>query len=369
METDRRRLPGLVLAAVLAAAATVVGAALLVAASGLYDVAASRPHWTVTELFIEFALRRSVSTHSLGITPPPLDDPPRIALGLRHYEGACQPCHGAPGVPNNLIADQMLPRPPYLPDAVSSWRPAELFRIVKHGLKYTGMPAWPSLRRDDEVWAMVAALQRLPEMDATAYRQAVRGELSFGEESAALLVRAGPVGGNLVACARCHGLDGGGGGAFPRLAGQSEAYLAAALQAYAAGQRPSGVMQPVMSGLGAEDIARLAAYYASAAAAAPSPAPAPDLAARGGAIAAGQFTEIPACVACHGPGDQPHHPLYPALAGQHRPYLEQQLRLFRDGIRSLTPAGEIMTRVSHRLDDADIAAVAAFYAGLPAVRR
>mgnify|MGYP003298824914 CR=1 FL=1 len=28
---------------------------------------------------------------------------------------------------------------------------AELFSIVKHGLKFTGMPAWPTQSRDDEV--------------------------------------------------------------------------------------------------------------------------------------------------------------------------------------------------------------------------
>ena len=29
------------------------------------------------------------------------------------------------------------------------WRPRELFYIVKHGMKFTGMPAWPADGRDD----------------------------------------------------------------------------------------------------------------------------------------------------------------------------------------------------------------------------
>ena len=64
----------------------------------------------------------------------------------------------------------MLPEPPYLGGVVESWKPEQLFWIVKHGLKYTGMPSWPALSRDDEVWSVVAFLQRLPGMKPETYR-------------------------------------------------------------------------------------------------------------------------------------------------------------------------------------------------------
>ena len=59
----------------------------------------------------------------------------------------------------------MLPPPPDLKDKVGLWRDGELFWIVKHGLKYAGMPGFPSLHRDDEIWAVVAFLRRLPSLD------------------------------------------------------------------------------------------------------------------------------------------------------------------------------------------------------------
>ena len=46
----------------------------LVAVSGLVPIAASSGHWPITEWFLQFAMRRSISTHSLGIEVPPLDD-------------------------------------------------------------------------------------------------------------------------------------------------------------------------------------------------------------------------------------------------------------------------------------------------------
>ena len=55
----------------------------------------------------------------------------------------------------------MLPPPPELSKAAKEWKDEELFWIVKHGIKYTGMPSWVAAERDDEVWSVVAFLKRL----------------------------------------------------------------------------------------------------------------------------------------------------------------------------------------------------------------
>jgi len=55
-----------------------------------------------------------------------------------------------------------------------------LFQVVNHGLKFTGMPEWPVRDRDDEVWAMVAFLKKMPELDEQATCRsclAIRGRL------------------------------------------------------------------------------------------------------------------------------------------------------------------------------------------------
>ena len=68
-------------------------------------------------------------------------------------------------------------------------------------------------------------------------------------------------------CAACHGADGiavipG----YPNLKGQNEQYIASSIKAYKAGQRTGGlapVMQAQANLLSDDDIANLAAYYAS----------------------------------------------------------------------------------------------------------
>ncbi|MCG2582638.1 MAG: cytochrome c [Marinobacter sp.] len=68
-------------------------------------------------------------------------------------------------------------------------------------------------------------------------------------------------------CAACHGQNGIASiPGYPNLAGQNEVYLQSALKAYKNKQRAGGqavVMQGQAAALSDEDIANLAAYYAS----------------------------------------------------------------------------------------------------------
>jgi len=165
--------------------------ALLFATSGLYSVAASRGHFAVTRWMLEFGMRRSVATHSLGISTPPLDDMDLVRLGAGHFYGGCAPCHGAPGDTRNPVVANMLPPPPSLAQAAPTWSTSELFWIVRNGLKYTGMPAWPEYRRDDEVWAVVAFLRKLPTMEAAEYKALATGHAQAQRRTANELARLG----------------------------------------------------------------------------------------------------------------------------------------------------------------------------------
>ena len=67
-----------------------------------------------------------------------------------------------------------------------------------------------------------------------------------------------------VTCAACHGGEGiSPVGTWPNLAGQKEEYLVAQMKAFRDGARENAQMAPMMSNLSDEDIANLAAYYAS----------------------------------------------------------------------------------------------------------
>lgn len=345
----------------------------LVAASGIVSIKASSGHWAITEWFLQFSKRRSVSTHTLGMKVPPLDEPHLVLKGAGHYEIGCRPCHGSPALQHPRIAAAMLPTPPYLPPRVPQWDPEELFQIVKDGLKFTGMPAWPALQRDDEVWAMVAFLQKFPELSLEEYEELAKGEAAAGDETPPLvkLPESEPVAAGVIErCVACHGREGVGRGlgAYPKLAGQKAVYLHSSLQAYADGRRHSGIMEPVAAGLTSEQMQQLAEYYSNLPELKPPPAgeQTAQTVERGKALAHEGLPgkRIPACVSCHGPGTGPRNPAYPVLSGQYASYLVLQLEIFKKDHRGGTEYAHIMQEVAANLTPEQMRDAALYYASL-----
>jgi cytochrome c553 len=401
----------------------------LFAASGIMPLKASSGHWDITSWLLNFAMERSVTTHALLIDAPPLDDEALVLKGAGHYEIGCRPCHGSPDLAQQpRIAEWMTPHPPNLSQQVPNWDAHELFYIVKHGVKFTGMPAWPAQTRDDEVWAMVAFLQRLPALSGDEYKRLVSGGESAG--NAVIDDLAGPQVPVAVrdSCGRCHGVEGAGRGtgAFPKLAGQNPEYFIASMDAYARGRRSSGIMEPIAVALSREAVTELARYYAGAgsksagrqplgaelitddgrpqsvtgasdgrASIAPSSMDTARIAAaeaavklvspgttavksvaatrqsgsaleRGREIALNGIPEqrVPACSECHGPGAIRRNPHYPVLAGQYADYLVLQLTLFQNQARGGTAYAHLMRRVAPGLTAEQMRDVALFYESL-----
>ena len=121
-------------------------AAVLFAWIGFFNVGASTGHWKVTDWFLHFAMRSAVRTYALAVDEPERLPVEAIKPAAGHFARGCAICHGAPGEPRSPATLKMLPLPPDLASVADEWEDAELFRIVKHGVRFTGMPAWPTLR-------------------------------------------------------------------------------------------------------------------------------------------------------------------------------------------------------------------------------
>jgi cytochrome c553 len=357
-----------ILGAIAATVAALTAGLFLFAWSGIYNIAASRGHWAIIEWFLHFGMSNSVELHARAIEAPPLDSPDLYVLGAAHFHRACAACHGAPGIPADPTAQRALPPPPELGHVATEWKDRELFWIVKHGIKYTGMPAWVAQQRDDEVWAVVAFLKRLPRLDAKSYRELALGGLEPAPQSGRDIAATGASVDAVGACARCHGIDQRRPASHlvPLLHGQPEEFLAAALRAYAQGTRRSGIMEPIAAELKTDSIAKLAAYYSRLDV--PSSAHVSAAAERGRPLATqgDPNTRIPACVTCHDAGALP---MFPRLAGQNAAYMANRLRLWKAGVVSPTDLEAIMAPIARLLSEQQIDEVSAYFAAIPPERK
>jgi cytochrome c553 len=175
-----------------------------------------------------------------------------------------------------------------------------------------------------------------------------------------------------TACQTCHGADGGGQGAagFPRLAGLPADYLAKQLRDMQGDARKNATMKPIASALSAKEIEAVATHYADMQPAAQAPGAegvAEQRLARGEAIAErGLWAKgVPACTSCHGPEGRGVGAAFPPLAGQHASYIRNQINAWQNGKRANDP-NRLMDVVAERLTGNEAAAVAAYFASLPA---
>lgn len=154
--------------------APVAGALAFVAVvfGGVVDVAATDRHWAITEWALHTTMENSVRAAARDVEIPDgvdLGDPALAERAFGHYSVACTPCHGAPG---QGAAPWMVTNPPslLLVDTADRWSDRELYWIIKHGIKMTGMPALGPTHEDADLWAIAAFVRQLPTMSPEAYQ-------------------------------------------------------------------------------------------------------------------------------------------------------------------------------------------------------
>lgn len=180
---------------------------------------------------------------------------------------------------------------------------------------------------------------------------AVSGIFAFGSSVAGDVER-----GEVIAysCLGCHGIEGYRNAypsyRVPKLGGQKEAYLVAALQGYRDGTRKHTTMNAQAQSLSEQEIQDVAAYIATLNT---------DTVMSGGSQG-GSFAAAQSCAACHGQNGISVSPGWPTLAGQYEDYLVHALTQYRDGVRE----NAVMGPLAMNLSDADIAALAAWFASL-----
>ena len=197
----------------------------------------------------------------------------------------------------------------------------------------------------------VAAVLALP------VAHAVTGDAAAGKDQVA-------------ACAACHGQDGATpiDPSYPVLAGQSEKYLLRQLQLIQSDERAIPLMAGQLAGKTEQNLADMAAYYASLPGKVLQAQGSDEELARAANIYRGGIANkaVAACSACHSPsGNGNAFAGFPAIGGQPPQYVINQLTEYREGRRQTDANfGAMMRGVAEGLTDSEILLLANYLQGL-----
>lgn len=206
-----------ILIALSLAAAIAIAAGAAFVYFGVYNVAATEQHTAPVYWLLDIATRRAVVERAREIETPALDDVALIERGFRLFDANCRQCHGAPGVAPDAISLGMTPVPANLALTAREWKPAELYWVAKYGIKMSGMPAWEFRLPDDDLWAIVAFVRRMPELSVLEYKEIARSLRGVPAETVVAPPDATPAQGDQgrgktalsqYACGTCHEIPG-----------------------------------------------------------------------------------------------------------------------------------------------------------------
>lgn len=100
------------------------------------------------------------------LNPEP-QSPDTLRSGLEHFADHCASCHGNDGGGDTALGRGLYPRAPdmRLP-ATQALSDGELFYLIEHGVKLTGMPAWGTGTPEGEAasWHLVQFIRHLPSL-------------------------------------------------------------------------------------------------------------------------------------------------------------------------------------------------------------
>jgi cytochrome c len=140
---------------------------------GFYNVSAKDKHFALTTHLLELVRTRSIDARTNDIKVPNLTDPEQIKSGAKNYSEMCTTCHLAPGMDMTEINQGLYPRPPVFSNKDYKNSPAAQFWVIKNGLKMTGMPAWTPPHTDEQVWEMVAFINKSKDLSPNQYQKLI----------------------------------------------------------------------------------------------------------------------------------------------------------------------------------------------------
>jgi mono/diheme cytochrome c family protein len=132
-------------------------------ALGFSQIRADAKPSSLETAILQSAVRASVRRSAAAIPNPPAANDDALVAGGKLYVAGCQGCHGELGGPYEQDRDHFPPAPE-LPHTGTQYSEPELYWIVKHGIRMTGMSAYGPFYSEKQLWSLAAFLRRIEKL-------------------------------------------------------------------------------------------------------------------------------------------------------------------------------------------------------------
>ena len=118
---------------------------------GFAEVRGDLPPGRLETALMQRAVHASVRREAPEVANPFPATDENLMAGGKVYLNGCAGCHGTPGQPEDY-ADVLFPPIPQLPKVGTEYTEAQIFWVVKHGIRRTGMFANGKWDSDEKMW-------------------------------------------------------------------------------------------------------------------------------------------------------------------------------------------------------------------------
>jgi mono/diheme cytochrome c family protein len=125
---------------------------------GLAEVRADMHPPALETRLAQFAVKASVRRSAAMLQNPLQPTDETLIAGGKAYLNGCAGCHGKPGKLRDIFLGY--PPPPQLFFTGTQYSEPELFWVVKHGIRNTGMSAYGPFYSDEKMWTLAAFVKR-----------------------------------------------------------------------------------------------------------------------------------------------------------------------------------------------------------------
>lgn len=141
--------------------AAIIIAVIFVAETGRVDMRADQAPSSWERRLAGGAMDASVDRNAPRVTNPLQPTTQNLIAGAAVYLDHCALCHGDPAHPRSALGESLYPHAPQFMTDAADMGDADNYYITVHGIRWTGMPGWKNVLKDQDIWQVVTFIGRM----------------------------------------------------------------------------------------------------------------------------------------------------------------------------------------------------------------